>query len=77
MKQNTLLTSKSHVRTLNRILKHLLYECRAEQRCEWRDALGDEWRQLLEFTRAMTSERHFESLLPRACASACEVQSLS
>jgi|SRR3989344_916196 len=42
------------------LLHWFLFEASAEERNQFRDSLGENWKQFLELTRAMTGERAFE-----------------
>lgn len=45
---------------LSSVLAWFLFDATAEERNEFRDTLGDDWKQFLELTRAMTNETAFE-----------------
>jgi hypothetical protein len=64
-RQNLLVLLKTeHARpalgNLTAILVWFLFKASAEDRNQFRDMLGDDWKQFLELTRAMTNETAFE-----------------
>lgn len=52
--------ARIQIQSLTSILGWFLFEASAEDRNSFRDAMGDDWTQFLELTRAMTGETAFE-----------------
>lgn len=52
--------TRSHLLNLRTLLVWFLFEASADDRNQFRDMLGDEWKNFLELTRAMTNEMAFD-----------------
>ncbi len=48
------------IQNLSALLDWFLFEASKEERNHFRDQLGDDWKHLLELTRAMTNEKAFD-----------------
>jgi hypothetical protein len=52
--------ARQHVASLSEILVWFLFKATSEERQQFRDELGEEWRNFLSLTRAMTGELAFK-----------------
>ncbi len=52
--------ARSGILVLKAILMWFLFEASAEERNQFRDSIGEDWKNFLELTRAMTGETAFE-----------------